>query len=82
MAPAENLAFTSRYRAPRVEEMTTLGYHVTLTAGEKVVDEWEKPLTIWPHTITAPFPAGAAVFDPDGVITAAWRGEGLMPCSG
>ncbi len=68
--PAELLAFTSRYRAPQVEACCDLTYRVTLTADEAVVDQWEKTLTIHPRAVTAPFPAGCAVFDPDGVITA------------
>ena len=77
-APAENLAFTSRYRAPHTDETLSLTYQVTLTADEAIVDRWEKPLTIWPHTVSTPFPEGCAVFDPDGALSARLAARGIQ----
>jgi hypothetical protein len=75
--PAENLAFTCRYRAPQVAARQPLAFRVSLTAEGAVVDQWETALVIWPRLLEVSLPAGAAVLDPDGTLTARLAARGI-----
>lgn len=63
--PAENLAFTSRFRTPRVERVTELSLAVTLRAGRKIVDQWSRSLWVHPQAATSAWPDHALLLDPD-----------------
>lgn len=78
VGPAETLAFTSRFRAPQVEEAVRLQYTATLSAGDQVVDEWTKALEVWPRAQPQPLPARCAFYDPDGVLAARFTAAGIQ----
>ncbi|HOF89746.1 MAG TPA: glycoside hydrolase family 2 TIM barrel-domain containing protein, partial [Armatimonadota bacterium] len=75
--PAENKAFTNRFRAPRTEEVLTLEYRATLTSGEAVVDQWTRTYTIHPRQAGVALDAGCAFLDPDGALAARFVERGL-----
>lgn len=75
--PAENRAFTNRFRAPQAPTARHLVYRATLKAGGSVVDRWEKNLVIAPKAAAAAFPATCGVYDADGTLAALFAARGI-----
>jgi beta-galactosidase len=74
--PAENRAFTNRFRAPLTDARLDLRYTAVLTSGEKVVDQWTRVYEIHPKAAPA-LPAGCAFYDPEGILAARLAERGV-----
>lgn len=67
--PAENKAFTSRFRAPCPEQTRHLVLTATLTGEGQTLDHWEKQLTVQPLDAQIELEPVHGVFDPDGMLS-------------
>jgi hypothetical protein len=66
--PAENLAFTVRFRLPEADQPRSLDWRVSLFEGNRVRDRWVKPIPIAPRQLGLRLPADLAVVDPSGAV--------------
>ncbi|MHB9134533.1 MAG: glycoside hydrolase family 2 TIM barrel-domain containing protein [Armatimonadota bacterium] len=75
--PAENLAFTNRFRAPATDNKLELRYRAILTSGDDIVDSWIQHIEVQPKSVATPFPTDCAFYDPDGVLSALFAQRGI-----
>ena len=76
--PGGSLAFTNRFLAPAAEQRAEMEYRATLTSGGKVVDQWTRPLSVWPRQANLELPDDFGIFDPDETIAARLAARGIV----
>lgn len=75
--PGGSVAFTNRFLAPAAEQRTEIEYRATLASGGKVVDQWERRLTVHPVRVRIDLPPDFGIFDPDESIAPRLAARGI-----